>query len=91
MPRKKSLKKSQSVSRRTLGSTDLKLVKRGEDMYGYGEQKKACNLSLTQASKNKLTELANKQKVSRSELVERWLRQDDPLASTTYEDSDRSD
>lgn len=59
---------------RILRQSDRKRVSRGEDMYGYGEQKKKLNLSVTPTAIAKLTEVANEVSLSRSEVIEQLFR-----------------
>ena len=79
MPRQKKIKVTATATKRALGENQPKLVKRGEDMYGYGEQKKTCNLTLTPTVKDKLCAIANELGISRSEVVERWVRNENPI------------
>ncbi len=62
MKRKQNLKKTRPA--------------RGEARTEYGEQKKPCNLSLTQTAIATLDRIATHLKISRSELVERIARGD---------------
>lgn len=47
--------------------------RRGKPLY-YGELKQHCNLMLTQTALDKLEELALSSNISRSEVIEQWLR-----------------
>ena len=67
-------KKTHEPSFRILGEDNPKRVARGEDMYGYGEQKKGTTFSLTPTASNKITEVANKVGLSRSEMIEQLFR-----------------
>ena len=69
-----SLEKVEGGNGRVLKDKDAKRVSKGEDMYGYGEQKKPLNLSLTPTAIEKISKVADKQELSKSELVERWAR-----------------
>lgn len=59
---------------RSLSSEDKKRVARGNDLYGYGEQKKKINLTLTPTAIAILTDLAKRSQLSRSETIEQLLR-----------------
>ncbi len=75
MPKKKLQKKeTPPYSIRTLKESDRKRVARGEDLYGYGEQKKRFNLSLTPTAIANITALAEEVNLSRSETIERLFR-----------------
>lgn len=75
MPKKKpSDKVIPSYSTRTLKTNDRKRVAKGEDLYGYGEKKEKCNLSLTVTAKNLMAELAKEVNLSRSEAIEQLFR-----------------
>ena len=63
-------------SKRVLGENDPKRVAKGESMYGYNEQKKTLNLTLTQTAKDILKEASSKANLSRSEFIERMLREE---------------
>lgn len=47
--------------------------RRGQPIY-YDEKKERCNLMLTPTALEKLKELAISHQISRSEVLERWLR-----------------
>lgn len=61
---------------RVLGENEPKRVSRGEDMYGYGEQKKQMCINLTDTAKKILSEASQKNKLSQSEFIEQWLRKE---------------
>ena len=86
MPKRSKTKLSHSKRFRTLQENDPKKVARGEDMYGYGEQKQPCNLSLTSTAKKILLEAAQKNKLSQSEFIEQWLRKE---VAQTLDTSDK--
>ncbi len=65
--------KQNSVGR-SLDKNDPKRVARGQDMYGYGEQKQRCNLTLTPTAIAILDRVAKANGLSKSEYLERWLR-----------------
>ncbi|WP_414545302.1 ribbon-helix-helix protein, CopG family [Nostoc sp. CCY0012] len=69
MPRKKSIKPDWMRKRSHVGTP----CRKGKPIY-YEEVKKNINLTLTPTALNRLKELAIKMKISRSEVVERWLR-----------------
>lgn len=60
--------------RRALSKDDSKRVGKGKDMYGYGEQKKPLNLSLTPTAIDILDKIAKGNCLSKSELIEQWVR-----------------
>ena len=74
--------KKESLPRldRSLKESDRKRVARGQDLYGYGEQKQKINLSITPKAIAKLTEVAEQAGLSRSETIERLFRRK-PLKS----------
>ena len=74
MSKKSKLDLSATARKRVLAEADSKRVARGEDMYGYGEQKKPLNLSLTPTAIDILDRTANNNSLSKSELVEQWAR-----------------
>ena len=76
MAKKPKEKKLASSGKRVLTETDSKRVARGKDMYGYGEQKRPLNLSLTPKAIDILNKVANRRQLSKSELVEKWARED---------------
>ncbi len=69
----KNKSKSDLVGR-VLDEDDPKRVARGEDMYGYGEQKKRFNFTLTPTAIAILDRVAKANGLSKSEYLERWLR-----------------
>lgn len=72
---KKSKAKSRDVtSKRVSDSCKTFKVAKGESMYDYDEQKKNINLSLTPTAIDKLTKIARENNLSRSEYLERYLR-----------------
>ena len=75
MPKKKPDDKvTPPYSTRTLKAGDRKRVARGEDLYGYGEKKEKCNLSLTATAKTLIADLAKEVGLSRSETIEQLFR-----------------
>ena len=60
--------------KRALADSDRKRVARGKDLYGYGEQKKKLNLTLTPTAIALLADIASKVELSKSEAVEQLLR-----------------
>lgn len=80
MPKKNKNNSNSSHTKRVLNEDDSKRVGKGEDMYGYGEQKKPLNLSLTPTTIDILNKVANRECLSKSELIEQWAR--DKLAQT---------
>ena len=64
----------ENLSKRSLSPEDPKRVARGKDLYGYGEQKKKLNLTLTPKAIALLTDLAKQVELSRSEVMEQLLR-----------------
>lgn len=50
-----------------------KACRRSQPVY-YGEVKRHCNILLTPTALEKLEQLAIDQEISRSEVIERWLR-----------------
>ena len=74
MSKKSKFDLSASVRKRVLKENDPKRVSKGEDMYGYGEQKKPCNLSLTPSAIDILERAAIADRLSKSEFIEQWLR-----------------
>ena len=74
MKKKSKTELSESKGFRVLEEGEPKRVSRGEDMYGYGEQKKPLTLSMTGTAKNILSKAAKRKNLSRSEFTERWLR-----------------
>ena len=59
MPKKSQEKKITSSGKRVLAES----VARGEDMYGYGEQKRPLNLSLTPKAIDILNKVANRRQL----------------------------
>ena len=49
-------------------------VAKGKSKYGYSEQKKPLNLTLTPTAIDLLTKAADSRSLSKSELVEQWIR-----------------
>ena len=76
MSKKSKTKSIASSVGRVLQKDDPKRVARGEDMYGYGEQKRPCNFSLTPTAMNILDQAARLKNLSKSEYIEQWLRKD---------------
>ena len=75
MPKKKLEKKTTPPhSTRILKASDRKRVARGKDMYGYGEQKKKVNFSLTPTAIALISDLAKQLGLSRSETIEQLFR-----------------
>lgn len=81
MPKHKQSRSATNSGKRVLGEFDSKRVARGEDMYGYGEQKKPLNLSLTPTAIELLNFAADKQSLSKSEFVEQLIRGEIPMAT----------
>ncbi len=57
-----------------MGGDEPKKVSRGEDMYGYGEQKKQIGIALTDTAKKILSRASKEAGLPRSEFLERLLR-----------------
>ncbi len=74
MAKKSKIDLSATARKRVLRENDPKRVSKGEDMYGYGEQKKPCNLSLTPSAIDILERAAIADRLSKSEFIEQWLR-----------------
>ena len=74
MAKKSKIDLSATARKRVLRENDPKRVSKGEDMYGYGEQKKPCNLSLTPSAIDILEQAAIASQLSKSEFVEQWIR-----------------
>lgn len=75
MNQKKNISQNkQSHSNRNLQGKDKKRVARGGNMYGYGEQKKKLNLTLTPTAIALISDLAEKLDLSRSETIEQLFR-----------------
>ena len=68
----KKKKQNKPLYQHRLPCKDKKCL-RGEPIY-YEELKKPLNLTLTPTAIEKLNNLAMQQRISRSEVVERWLR-----------------
>ena len=81
MSKQKNHKSTSSIGKRVLKKTDTKRVAKGKDLYGYGEQKKRLNLTLTPTAIEILSIAANKQSLSKSEFIEQWIRNE--LSSDT--------
>ena len=64
-------KKKKFSSKRALDENSPKKVSRGEDMYGYGEQKERANYSLTPTARDKIKQLSKHLDISESETIER--------------------
>ena len=67
-------KSSKSKGFRTLGGDEPRKVSRGEDMYGYGEQKKRRSFALTDTVDDFILKASRKAGLSKSEFLERWVR-----------------
>lgn len=73
--------------KRSLRESDRKRVARGQDLYGYGEQKQKINLSLTPTAIANITELAKEAGLSRSETIEQLFRNHYKTLSQVFKDS----
>lgn len=69
-------KSSKSKGFRLLAEDEPRKVRRGEDMYGYGEQKERIGIAITKTAKEILARAAEKAELPRSEFLERLLRSD---------------
>lgn len=74
MKKRSRTKTSKSKGFRVLEENEPKRVPRGEDMYGYGEQKKQMCIALTDTAKGILLEVSEEAGLSQSEFLERLLR-----------------
>lgn len=69
-------KSPKSKGFRLLDVNEPRKVSRGEDMYGYGEQKERIGIAITKTAKEILSRAAEKAELPRSEFLERLLRSD---------------
>lgn len=63
-----------NAAKRVLDKLTSKRAAKGKSLYGYGEQKRALNLSLTPTAIEILNRVASEQSLSKSELIEQWAR-----------------